>query len=292
MTRIVAVHGVGNYRNSPADLAAADLSGRLTDALISGLTANPRIGTMPAIDLCAAYYAHLLRDPGEQDASDLDRLTPDELEILAAWATSLGLPSVSPQGAATLPLRLICDALARSVGRSHDHSYQRRLTRLLANFVRDTARYLNHATRRDAVRQHIATTISQHQPQIVIAHSLGSVVTYETLHACPELRVDLLITVGSPLALPGAIFDRLHPTPSPNLHHGKGTCPPSVENWVNLADIGDPIAIPRPLHARFHGLRPDDDREISIGFASMHAFAHYLRSAAISHVLTIYSDSS
>ena len=38
-----------------------------------------------------------------------------------------------------------------------------------------------------------------------MAHFLGTVVAYEALHAHPDLHVYLLVTPGSPLALPGAI---------------------------------------------------------------------------------------
>ena len=78
---------------------------------------------------------------------------------------------------------------------------------------------------------------------VVIAHSLGSVVTYETLWAHPQQRVDLLITLGSPLAMPDVIFDKLHPVPE----HRKGQRPPGVRRWINIAEPGDVIAIPRPL---------------------------------------------
>ena len=35
-----------------------------------------------------------------------------------------------------------------------------------------------------------------------MAHSLGTVMAYEALHAHPDLHVYLLVTLGSPLALP------------------------------------------------------------------------------------------
>ena len=38
-----------------------------------------------------------------------------------------------------------------------------------------------------------------------MAHFLGTVVAYEALHVHLDLHVYLLVTLGSPLALPGAI---------------------------------------------------------------------------------------
>jgi len=37
-----------------------------------------------------------------------------------------------------------------------------------------------------------------------MAYVRGTVVAYEALHAHPDLHVYLLLTLGSPLALPGA----------------------------------------------------------------------------------------
>ena len=83
----------------------------------------------------------------------------------------------------------------------------------------------------------------------MVAHSLGSVVTWETLWANPDLEpIDLLITIGSPLALPHVVYQKL--TPNPTLG-GKAARPPQVRRWANLPDPGDLIAILRPLSAYF-----------------------------------------
>ncbi|MBB6547170.1 hypothetical protein [Nonomuraea rubra] len=61
-----------------------------------------------------------------------------------------------------------------------------------------------------------------------MAHSLGSVVVYEVLWAHPDLRVNRLVTLGSPLGMPGVVFDRLDPAPGQ-----RGSRPPGVSEWVN-----------------------------------------------------------
>lgn len=88
----------------------------------------------------------------------------------------------------------------------------------------------------------------KHRPQVVIVHSLGTVVTYEALHAHPELNVELLLTLGAPLAMPRAVFDRLNPHPTSS-SAPLGARPASLARWVNIADPGDPVAIPPSLHA-------------------------------------------
>jgi alpha/beta hydrolase family protein len=156
---------------------------------------------------------------------------------------------------------------------------------LAAILVRDAAAYLNHPDRRQAVRRQLAETINRLRPDVIIAHSLGSFVTYEVLSANPAPTGALLITAGSPLAMPGAIFDHLKPPPTPNSRDGYGVKPSNVRKWINLADPGDIVAIPRPLHRRFRGIEPTDDHTTSIGMVSTHSFTSYLAHPLTSRIL-------
>jgi hypothetical protein len=122
----------------------------------------------------------------------------------------------------------------------------------------------------------------RHRPDIVVAHSLGSVVAYEALHElADELDVRLLLTLGSPLALPHAVFHRLDPVPC----DGKGAKPTAVRRWVNVADAGDFVAIPKGAVARvFPGA--EELPEISIAPAWPHGVRDYLRHRAVSETIT------
>jgi hypothetical protein len=290
--RIVAVHGIGQPRSALPDAAAATLTKVLAEALQAGLAAAGLAG-LP-IDLRAAYYAHLLRRPGQQNGQPDDMLAADEQDIFDQWAVAYGIPVEAAQGLPFMPVRLVCDWLARSLGKADDDAFRRRLARFMCNFVRDAASYLNHQERREAVRTEVARAIAEHTPDVIVAHSLGSVVTYETLWAHPELSLPRLVTVGSPLALPGAIFDRLEPRPTPDARVGMGSRPSNVTTWINIADHGDIVAIPRPLHVRFRELRREDDHHTSIGPIAIHGFAHYLRNqqtvAAIANALPFHED--
>lgn len=113
----------------------------------------------------------------------------------------------------------------------------------------------------------------------MIAHSLGTVVAYEALNAHPELDLDLLVTLGSPLALPGAVFPRLQPPPT----GGTGPRPASVRRWVNISDYGDPIAILRPLKTYFPSV--DLDLTESVGLFDFHRAARYLACASLAATL-------
>ena len=87
--------------------------------------------------------------------------------------------------------------------------------------------------------------------QVVVWHSLGSIVAYEALCAHPECPVRALVTLGSPLGIRNLIFDRLVPARMTEMP-GKaaGVWPDRVEAWTNIADAGDaaaPVKDLRPL---------------------------------------------
>ncbi|MPY63374.1 hypothetical protein [Streptomyces spongiae] len=153
-------------------------------------------------------------------------------------------PPATAQGRLAVPLRQLVSAISERL------SLDGRLTRaFIATFFRDVTRYLGGPddAARTAAREEVAGVISSTGAHVVIAHSLGSVVAYEALHAHPELDVDLFLTLGSPLALRHGVFDRLSPAP----FTGTGERPPGVRRWVNLSDHGDIVAVPRPLKQRF-----------------------------------------
>lgn len=120
---------------------------------------------------------------------------------------------------------------------------------------------------------------------MVIAHSLGSVVAYETLWKT-GLTVPLLVTIGSPLAFPQVVFPRLIPAPV----NGFGGKPPGVGQWSNLADHGDFIAVPvGGVGQSFTGVH--EDLHDSIAFFRYHRLTDYLRSPVLGEILTRWSES-
>ena len=260
IARIVGVHGIGNrQRGMTPSEAATVLDTRWSSALRRGL------GQDSGLQAVVAYYAHHLTKDIAQGAGDPEHLTEPEQQMLLHWAAALGAPPEVAQGWLAAPARAAADWIARKVG------LDSKLVRLLVTtFCREVHLYLTDPTRRHAVRSEVAGTIATHQPAAVIAHSLGSVVTYETLWAHPDLQIDLLITLGSPLALPDVVFPHLDPTP-PN---GKGRRPPGVRRWINIADPGDFIAIPCGLAPYFDGI--DTDLTTPIGVFDTHKVTGYL----------------
>lgn len=98
--------------------------------------------------------------------------------------------------------------------------------------------------------------------------------------ARPDLKIDLLVTLGSPLALPQAILPRLRPTPA----DGRGARPPGVARWVNLADPGDIVAVPKGGISRtFEGV--DTDEHTVIGAFDFHLAKNYLAHQRLGEIL-------
>jgi hypothetical protein len=275
MTRILGVHGVGNHR---PDEAADEASRRL-----SGIWHRHLSTVLPALaaqQVEVAYYADRLCRPGRQGGQGLEDLSDDAESMLRQWMETFGLPDASRQGWGTMPLR---QALAWIAER-------RRLSPKLvelfvAVFFREVAAYLDPADQsaRRAARARVVTTLRRHAPKVVLAHSLGSVVAYEALWCCPDVEIDLLVTLGSPLALPHAVFHRLYPAPE----DGHGMRPSNVARWVNIADPGDLVALPpRGVSRRFRDVNADvHDLVHAFDF---HLAGNYLKCAQLTTLLRAY----
>lgn len=238
------------------------------------------------IDLDFAYYADkLLTAPAAQGTQNGDFFDdPLAQQMLAEWAQELGVPDEVSQRHATVPLRALSSWVARRFDLAEGplRVFLRRLFPEVAAYLRN-----GHAAERTAVRDEVAACIARHQPRIVIAHSLGSVVAYESLHAYPELQPDLFLTLGSPLALPRTVFERLIPAPRPIGPALQGERLPGKTRWVNIADPGDPVAVPPQLSRHFNGVDLDHTTVISPLFRFHHA-TNYLQSATTAATVAPY----
>lgn len=271
---IVGVHGIwnGKYLRSAGspEGAAKALSDDWTRWLQPGVTGTP--------DVRVAYYAHLLRTGTPQGADDIAALSTSAQDMLVRWVDLL--QPQTAQGPPTVRARQAADWFTRTFDAT---------ARLLATvFVREVSAYLDDTTCRLNARNAVASTIAElvdtvpYGERIVVAHSLGSVIAYEALWAYPELRIDRLITLGSPLSMPGVVFERLRPEPL----DGRGGRPPGVASWINLADIGDIVAVPRGgLGRRFEGVAAD--LEITIANWGFHKVRDYLAAAELATCLDI-----
>lgn len=77
--------------------------------------------------------------------------------------------------------------------------------------------------------------------RVIVAHSLGSIIAYEAIHHL-GLEIETLVTLGSPIGVPGYVYDRLHPPAS---------VPSSLKRWINVAHPNEPVALVTEIASLF-----------------------------------------
>jgi pimeloyl-ACP methyl ester carboxylesterase len=112
--------------------------------------------------------------------------------------------------------------------------------------------YMQDRVLRVAVRRRLIEAVKS-DTRVIVGHSLGAVVAYETLCLHPELPVTTLVTIGSPLGIRNMIFDRLEPTPENSV----GKWPSKIQFWHNIVDPSDIVTLGKPLRPLF-GPRVND----------------------------------
>lgn len=235
---IVLVHGRGVY-----GLDSAALRRQWKRDLDSGLS---KAG-LPALaddDVRLAWYADVL-DPASDDKC------------------------VGPRDTSEIDFGGIARGFLAGLGAEMERDGEREGRGLLGDllFVTDPATRCGASRRVEGFMRSIA---SEGRPVIVVAYSLGSVVTYDMLSALDSasaVRDVRLVTIGSPLAVP-ALRDLLIGQDVPAL-----TVPASVRSWTNIYDPGDAFAAALGLKAR-----TVEDRAVAdSGHADSHEIEHYLR---------------
>lgn len=268
--RVLGVHGVHNYRPGHTPEAAS--------ALIAGWWSTALARTVPAgVEMNVAYYAHRLQ-PAAAQGSGEEGLPESARRDLLRWAELAAPEPAGAQGIPTAGIRRIASRIADLYRLDQDYTRA-----FVVRFFGELNTYFTEAGRRDQVIADVAAAIDGFGPRVVIAHSLGSVVAYETLWSRPHPEIDLLLTLGSPLAMPDIVFDRLAP------HHGPRGIPPGVKRWINVADTGDLIAIPvGGIAKHFTGLTADLTERI--GAFAFHRVTEYLSSRSVAGILSAHLD--
>lgn len=119
----------------------------------------------------------------------------------------------------------------------------------IKKFTYDVFLYLTISPIREAIDNEVKKHFTN-EPCVIVGHSLGSVVSYNTLsnETSEKMSVKKLITIGSPLGI-RAITKRL----SKPLR-----MPKSIEDgWFNAYDNRDYVAL-NPLTSRFFNIEPDE----------------------------------
>ncbi|GAA0398326.1 hypothetical protein GCM10009530_57500 [Microbispora corallina] len=276
MTTIVGVHGIGKYHyyedaGGSAGGAAETMRLKWNGYLHKGLTGQTA-GKAPDYFAEVAYYAHHLHTGPVKPPRQMD---PPAKLVFADWAGQLDgrVRGVAGESLTGLAHRLAEWLVTR---------FGPEAVRFARDFCPEVATYLGGGDPRTRARDAVADTIRRRGPEVVVAHSLGSVVAYEAFWAHPDLSADLLITLGSPLGMRNVVFERLVPVPV----KGRGARPPGVRRWINIADKDDIAAIPDALRPCFEGV--ERDVSCNIDWLDFHTVRNYLGCAAANVFLKPY----
>lgn len=273
---IVGVHGIAQQYRGRTQLVAS-----WQPSLVSGveIAARPqRIGQVP-FDL--AFYGNQFRKryarpaggglkKGGKDEHVLAGLDQDEVDALLAAAVEV-VPSeqlataeagAPPKGIPMLPrpLQVVLRALDATFGPSAGVLY--------LGVLRQVRRYLYDQAVKEEVDVILDDTIGP-DCRVLVGHSLGSVVALEFVRRHPEHRLDLLLTLGSPLGL--HMVQKGLPVSSYGSTHRAGI-PDSVATWVNVRDPRDPVACAGTLQTWWPGV---EDRRVDNGW-NAHDVSSYL----------------
>ncbi|MFI2610386.1 hypothetical protein [Kitasatospora sp. NPDC018619] len=265
MSRVVVVHGVGRQLDT-AETLSAEVEPALRGGVGLALRRNPALGRLADGDIACAGYGDLYRQAGTRGeryyrAEDVE--PGYETELLEAWwreAARLdpGVPGPDAPGGAPAARGAVGHLASRPLAVDRVRRALHALTRtrffgslsdrLLVSDLKQVRRYFTEPALRAAIRARVEELVTP-DTEVVVGHSLGSVVAYEVLCGLRPDRPPLtLVTLGSPLGLAGLVFDRLHPAPRPD---GTGVWPGPVKQWTNLADRCDLVAVVRELAPRF-----------------------------------------
>ncbi len=209
MSKIILVHGAFNELWGPHELHS-----RWAPAVQDGLWHHG--ASIDRADISVCFYGDLFR----LDLRTLDR---------EAWQESKA-------GAEDMLSDVAGDDMLENLGQAAGEATLQRTAHLMAVLDRDPDLF-------DKARARLAELIT-HDTRAVVAHSLGTIISYRTLLANPDLGVHTLVTLGSPLG-------------NHVVGDFGGAWPGGVEHWVNVAAEGDQLARPHRL-AEVYGDRVED----------------------------------
>jgi pimeloyl-ACP methyl ester carboxylesterase len=268
MARIVCVHGIAQELKSRESLLA-----EWVPSLRGGVSnAGSHIDES---DVDMAFYGLLFRPSDAKGGADVavglpnytagDLRDPLELALLSDMFDEVAEVAVETTDAKSgLPIRSVHRMLQVVAAVPY---FGRKTQSLVIWFLHQVRRYFRDPEVRSAAQRALIDRIAD-DTCVIVAHSLGTVVAYETLCAGQAPGVRTLITMGSPLGMP-ALLSRFKPPTVP----GTTTAPSGIERWVNIADASDIVALRKEL-GPIYGDRVSDHRVYN--GATMHDVLPYL----------------
>lgn len=277
--RLVFVHGI-NHQNKTSDWIVDNW----LKALGTHLSAADK-ALLQAQEVVAPYYGDVLHQHTEGLAAAGDELTPqgagdvagDEAnfyrDVLTEIAKEKAIPEslivanepVAEQGPIFHNRRIIAIAQAiEALSPLHGKVVLRVLPQAFT--------YLNRIQATKAVDDIVRPALKD-QPSIVVAHSLGTIVTFKLMR---ELRhnAPFYMTMGSPLAIRAV----QGPISTP---FGRRA---NVQRWLNVYDKDDFVTLSKPLDSTTFG-GGVENTDVDNGADDPHDFREYLAHPDVANAL-------
>ncbi len=123
------------------------------------------------------------------------------------------------------------------------------------------------ATYREVIRKRLLDKLIEHRKDdiMLIGHSMGSIIAFDVLtFMAPEIRINTLVTIGSPLGLPVVISRIAAEMRQKGIGDTRLKTPPGITGkWHNYADILDIVAFNYKLADYYNennsGVKPIDN---------------------------------
>jgi len=233
MLDAVGVHGISQQQGGRAQLL-----GEWRNALTDGVQAARNLQAVQVpLTFDLGYYGNLFLADWPADAKGAatgdagalkelaDGLSEDEQAWFAGIAADLPVADTPPTKASLLALPKPMQRLAAWL----DASFGAAAPAMFIGDLRQVRRYQQDDVLAEKIQGRVREAMAD-GCTVLIGHSLGSVVAYETACAARTRPPSLLLTLGSPLGL-ATVRKRL-----------RFVGPPADLRWVNVRDPRDPVA--------------------------------------------------
>lgn len=149
----------------------------------------------------------------------------------------------------------------------------------------------------ELIRERLLSLLKAHSQDeiMLIGHSMGSIIAYDVLtFLAPDIRINTLVTMGSPLGLPVIISRTAAEAGQRGMENKQLATPPGViRKWYNFSDLHDKVSFNYRLSDHYsenaHGVKPFDILIInnyeSNGIRNPHKSFGYLRATQFTEIL-------
>ncbi len=121
------------------------------------------------------------------------------------------------------------------------------------------------APAKEHIQRRLEQALRKHRRKriMLIAHSMGTIISYDVMMQNPSLKVDTFITAGAPLGLPVIIKKNNQTAGHDPYKNRKAPVPGNITGrWINLSDLDDKVAMIYRLKEDYipnsNGIAPDD----------------------------------